>query len=77
MHEFNNILPKHFFGNSHQLPIMWAEIENSLQVKGVAFIEYSLSLWINSILNKKFKYENYKWFIEGQPLPIKKNDKVK
>lgn len=69
-HEFNNQLPSSFFaGNTPELPMMWADIEAGLKIRGVAFIEYSLPLWIQSILNKKFKYENYKWLIEGEPIP--------
>lgn len=69
-HEFNNQLPSGFFGNTPELPMMWADDKDGLKVRGVAFIEYSLSLWIQSILGNKFKYDNYKWLIEGQPLPV-------
>ncbi|MBH46606.1 MAG: hypothetical protein CME71_00385 [Halobacteriovorax sp.] len=71
-HEFNNSLPEGLFSNSPDIPMMWAELEDCLKVKGVAFIEYSLALWIKSILDGKFKYADFKWFIDGEPLPQKR-----
>jgi hypothetical protein len=70
LHEFNKQLPSGFYGNTPELPMMWADIEAGLKIRGVAFIEYSLPLWTQSILDNKFRYDNYKWLIEGQPLPV-------
>jgi competence protein CoiA len=67
--EFSNSLPIGLFGNSPQLPMMWADFEGGLRVGGVALIEYSLELWIKSILDEKFKYGDFKWFIDGEPFP--------
>ncbi len=67
--EFNGKIPRGLFGNSPDLPIMWFDLEKGLKVRSVAFIEYSLSSWIESIMAKKFKYQECKWIIEGLPLP--------
>lgn len=70
VNEFNNQIPPEFFGNTSDIPIMWVDVEMGAKIRGVAFIEYSLSQWIQSILDRKFKYEKFKWLIDGEPNPV-------